>query len=122
MLTDLLLLLKKYVLSSTFNDIRLNTVTLSIIIKSPPTMWWWRLIVFAESARRRRRHLFLLSLENPYSDYFQIFAVCILALGNLPGEFFLRFSVSSTKSKMAAKILWRTLQLEPLHRFVSCLV
>ena len=37
--------------------------------------------VFAESARRR--HLFLLSLENPYSDYFQIFAVCILALGNL---------------------------------------
>ena len=37
-------------------------------------------------------------------------------------NFFLRFSVSSTKSRMAAKILWRTLQLEPLHRFVSCLV
>ena len=36
-------------------------------------MGWWRLIVFAESARcrRRRRILFLLSLENPYSDYFQ---------------------------------------------------
>ena len=97
-------------------------VTKIIIIKSPHTiMWWWRLIVFAESARRRR-HLFLLSLENPYSDYLQIFAVCILALGNLPGEFCLRFSVSSTKSKMATKILWRTLQLEPLHRFVSCLV
>ena len=48
-------------------------------------MWWWRLIVLAESARRRR-HLFLLSLENPYSDYFQIFAVCILALGNLSGN------------------------------------
>ena len=31
---------------------------------------------------------------------------------------FLRFSVSLTKSKMAAKILWRTLELEPLHRFV----
>ena len=48
-------------------------------------MWWWRLTVFAESARRR--HLFLLSLKNPYSEYFQIFAVCILALGNLPGNF-----------------------------------
>ena len=56
------------------------------IIKSSPTMWWWRLIVFAESARRR--HLFLLSLGNPYSDYFQIFAVCILALENLSGNFF----------------------------------
>ena len=52
-------------------------------------MWWWRLIVFAESARRR--HLFLLSLKNPYSDYFQIFTVCILALGNLPGNFFFAF-------------------------------
>ena len=29
MLTGLLLLLKKYVLSSTFNDVSLNTVTLS---------------------------------------------------------------------------------------------
>ena len=74
-------------------------------------MWWWRLIVFAESARRRR-HLFLLSLEKPYSDYFQIFAACILALGNLSGIFCLRLSVFSTKSKMAAKILWRTLELE----------
>ena len=54
-------------------------------------MWWWRLIVFAQSARRRRRHLFLLSLENPYSDYFEIFAVCILALGNLSGKFFFAF-------------------------------
>ena len=53
-------------------------------------MWWWRLFVFAESARRRR-HLFLLSLENPYSDYFQIFAVCILTLGDLPGNFFFAF-------------------------------
>ena len=53
-------------------------------------MWWWGLIVFAESARRRR-HLFLLSLENPHSDYFQIFAVCILALGNLPGNVFFAF-------------------------------
>ena len=84
-----------------------------IIIKSPPTMWLWRLIVFAESARRRR-HLFLLSLENPYSDYFQIFAVCILAL--------LCFSTSSAKSKMAAKILCRSLELELLHGFVLCLV
>ena len=40
-----------------------------------------RLIVFAESACRRR-HLFLLSLENPYLDYLQIFVVCILALVN----------------------------------------
>ena len=60
------------------------------IFKSPPTMWWWRLIVFAESARRRR-HLFLLSHKNPYSDYFQIFTVCILALGNLLGKFFFAF-------------------------------
>ena len=51
-------------------------------------MWWGRLIVFAESARR---HLFLLSLENAYSDYFQIFAACILALGNLSGKFFFSF-------------------------------
>ena len=57
--------------------------------KSPPTMWRWRLIVFAESTRRR--HLFLLSLENPYSDYFQIFAVCILALGNSSVKFFFAF-------------------------------
>ena len=57
-------------------------------------MWWWRLIVFAESARRRRRILFLLSLDNPCSDYFQIFAVCILlALGNLPGDFFCVFHI-----------------------------
>ena len=60
------------------------------IIRSPPTMWWWRLIVFAESACSRR-HLFLLSLGKPYSDYFQIFAVCILALGYLPGKFFFAF-------------------------------
>ena len=64
--------------------------TKKFFIKSPPTMWWWRLIVFAESAPRRR-HLFLLSLENPYSDYFQIFAVRILALGNSPGNFFFAF-------------------------------
>ena len=51
-------------------------------------MWLWRLIVFAESAGR---HLFLLSLENPYSDYFQIFAVCIVALRNLHGNFFFAF-------------------------------
>ena len=37
-------------------------------------------------------------------------------------NFFLRLPVSSTKSKMAAEILWHTLELEPLHRFVSCLV
>ena len=55
-------------------------------------MWWWRLIVFAESARGcRLRHLFLLSLKNPNSDYFQIFTVCILALGNLSGKFFFAF-------------------------------
>ena len=34
----------------------------------------------------------LLSPENPYSDYFQIFAVCIPAPGNLPGIFFVFFS------------------------------
>ena len=43
-----------------------------------------------------------------------------------PGEFawyyFLPFSVSSTKSKMAAKILYCSLELEPLHGFVSCSV
>ena len=63
----------------------LEMVTISFVILHP-FLWWWRLIVFTESARRR--HLFLLSLENPYSDYFQIFAVCILALWNLPGKFF----------------------------------
>ena len=60
-------------------------------------MWWWRLIVLAESARRRRRHLFLLSLENLHSDYSQIFAVCILALGNLSGNFFFAFFSFSNK-------------------------
>ena len=56
-------------------------------------MWWWRFIVFAEPAHRRRRRIWLLlSLENTCSDYFQIFAVCILALGNLPGNFFSFFS------------------------------
>ena len=54
-------------------------------------MWWWRLIIFAEFARSRRI-LFQLSLENPCSDYFQIFAVCILAPGNLPGIFLACFS------------------------------
>ena len=49
----------------------------------------------------------------------QIFAVCTLALGNLPGIF---FSVSLLKSRMAAKILCRSLELEPLHGFASCLV
>ena len=66
------------------------------LIKSPPTMWWWRIIVFAESARRRR-YLFLLSLKNSYSDYFQVFTVCMLALGNLPGNFFGGFSSFSNK-------------------------
>ena len=47
--------------------------------------------VFAESARPLRSCiLFLLSLGNP-SDYFQIFALGILALGNLPGYFFFAF-------------------------------
>ena len=69
---------------------------LKLLFKSPPTMFWWRLIVFAESARCRR-HLFLLSLKNPYSDYFQIFTVCILALGNLPGNFFFAFFSFSIK-------------------------
>ena len=71
-------------------------------------MWWWRL--FAESPRRRRcAFCFCSHSKNPCSDYFQIFAVCILALGNLPGRFFLRFSVSSTKFRMAIKILRRFL-------------
>ena len=68
-------------------ELHTNIYFTMVIIKSPPTLWWWRLIVFAESARRRR-HLFLLSLEKPYSDYFQIFEICILALGNLAGNFF----------------------------------
>ena len=37
-------------------------------------------------------------------------------------SFFLRFSASSTKSKMAAKILCRSPELEPLYGFVSCFV
>ena len=120
MLTGLLLLLKKYVLSSTFNDIRLNTVTLSIIIKSPPTMWWWRPIVFAESAADAT--CFCSHSKTPtriISKYLQYaywpWGICLV-------NFFLRFSVSSTKSKMAAKILWRSLELEPLYGFVSCLI
>ena len=71
------------------NDSGRDGMNKSSFNKSPPTIWWWRLIVFAESARRR--HLFLLSLKNPYSDYFQIFPVCILALGNLPSKFFFAF-------------------------------
>ena len=50
--------------------------------------------------------------------------ICSMHTG--PGEFaryfFNRFSVSLTKSKMAAKILCRSLELEPLPGFVSCLV
>ena len=71
-------------------------------MKSPPTIWWWRLIVFAESVRRRRYAFW------PWG----------ISLVNL----FLLFSVSLTKFKSAAEILWRTLELELLHRFVSCLV
>ena len=41
---------------------------------------------------------------------------------NLPGEFFLAFKNNSTKSKMADKILCRSLELEPLYQFVSYLV
>ena len=37
-------------------------------------------------------------------------------------KFFQRFLASPTKSKMAAKILCRSLELEPLYGFVSCLV
>ena len=60
---------------------------------------------------------------HPGLDYFKKFAVFILALGNLPGYFFfLLFSISSTKSKMVAKILCHSLELELLHLFVSCLV
>ena len=40
----------------------------------------------------------------------------------LPCKFFWRFSASSTKSKMAAKIQCQSLELELLHGFVSCLV
>ena len=57
-------------------NLNTSVILVNLIFKSPATMWWWRLIVFAASARRR------------HSDYFQIFAVCILALGNLPGKFF----------------------------------
>ena len=38
------------------------------------------------------------------------------------GKFFLRFSASSTQSKMVARILCHSLELELLHGFVSCLV
>ena len=40
----------------------------------------------------------------------------------LPAYIMWSFLVSSTKSKMAAKILWRMLELEPLYQFVLCLV
>ena len=59
---------------------------------------------------------------HPCSNYFKIFAVCILALGNFPGKFCWRFSAFSTKFNMAAKILCHSLELELLHKFVSCLV
>ena len=82
-------------------------------------MWWWRLIVFAESARRRwlRRHrnLLLLSIKNSCLDYFYIFAVCSLALGNPPAFNFF-FSVSPTKSMMDAKII---VTLESLSCFME---
>ena len=70
--------------------------------------------------------LFLLNLLAPAtcfcshscSDYFYIFAECILALGNLPCIFGGLFSVSLTKSKMAAKILCHSLEPELLHGFI----
>ena len=87
-------------------------------------MWWWRLIVFAESARRHRRQRPLVSALTQ-KTLLGLFPN-IYSMHTGPGEFawyfFLRFPVSSTKSKMAAKILWRTLELKLLHRFVSCLV
>ena len=46
--------------------------------------------------------------------------ICSMHTG--PREFAWRFSVSSAKSKIAAKILCRSLELEPLHGFVLCLV
>ena len=56
------------------------------------------------------------------SHYTRGYTVCIFALGNLPCKFCWRFSASSTKSKIAAKILCHSLELELLHGFVSCLV
>ena len=79
-----------------------GTVTFELIFKSPPTMWWWRLIVFAESVRR---------LQYAYWPW----GICLL-------NFFLHFSVSSKKSKMAAKIICRSLELESLPGFVLCFV
>ena len=96
----------------------LGVMTFDLIFKSPPTLWWWRLIVFAESARRR---LFLLSLENPYSDYFQIFAVCILALGICLVNFFFAFFSFFNKIQGRQNPIAHA-KVEALHRFVSCLV
>ena len=56
------------------------------------------------------------------SNYFKIFAECILALGNLPGNYFFLISAYSTKSKIAAKILYHSLDFQRLHKLVSCLV
>ena len=94
-----------------------------IIFKSPPTMWWWRLIVFAESAASPPPPTCFCShsktLTQIISKYLQYaywpWGICLV-------NCFLRFLVFSTKSKIAAKILWRMLELEPLYRFVSCLV
>ena len=65
------------------------------------------LLCFAESASALTRKPLLGLFPNICSMHTSILA--------------LRYSVSSTKSKMAAKIL-RTLVLEPLNRFVSCLI
>ena len=54
-------------------------------------------------------------LKNPYSDYFHIFAVCILALGNLRGNFaffsFFNKIQDGSQNPMVCAIAWTALSI-----------
>ena len=70
------------------------------IFRSPPTLCGGGDLLFLPCPPAAAICSCSHSKKKTLGIYFQIFAVCILALGNLPDNlFFLRFSVSSTKSQ-----------------------
>ena len=92
-------------------------VYVNIFIKSPPSMCsGGDLLFFAESARRRI--LFLLSLRNPCLN------ICSMHTG--PGEFvwyfFFAFFSFFSKIQDSRQNTMLSLELDPLHGFVSPLV
>ena len=90
-------------------------------------MWRCRLFVFAESAATA--FCFCFPLKTPariISKYLHIGYIYRLIYTYWPWRIylviFLRFLASLAKSKMAAKILCRSLELQLLHGFASCFV